>query len=61
MNQPPFTAHDDAPLTLPADTAAKIAAYGMQGVRPASGAVPAYRIALRRLDSRLAARCAARA
>ena len=31
MDQPPFTAHDDAPLTLPQDTAAKIAAYGMHG------------------------------
>ena len=40
MEQPPFHAHDDAPLTLPADTAAKIAAYGMQGTRPASNAVP---------------------
>ena len=40
MDQPPFTAHDDAPLTLPADTAAKIAAYGMHGARPASTAVP---------------------
>ena len=40
MDQPPFTAHDDAPLTLPADTAAKIAAYGRHGARAESTAVP---------------------
>ncbi len=40
MDQTPFSAHDDAPLTLPADTAARIAAYGTQGARPMRRAVP---------------------
>ena len=31
MDQPPFGAHDDAPFTLPAKTAAKIAAYEAGG------------------------------
>ena len=32
--------HDNAAITLPADTAARIAEYGKQGASPASGAVP---------------------
>ncbi|MHB8459492.1 MAG: ATP-binding cassette domain-containing protein [Candidatus Limnocylindrales bacterium] len=32
--------HDDAPFTLPADTAARIAGYGLHGAEPASSATP---------------------
>jgi len=38
-DQPPMP-HDTAPITLPAETAAKIAAYGTQGAAPASAATP---------------------
>ena len=40
MDQPPFGAHDDAPFTLPAETAAKIAAYEAGGVQPEPDAIP---------------------
>jgi simple sugar transport system ATP-binding protein len=40
MDRPSVHAHDDAPITLPAETAAKIAAYGMQGPLPTPSAVP---------------------
>jgi len=40
MDQRPFDAHDDAPLTMPAETAAKIAAYGRQGASTAPNGVP---------------------
>lgn len=36
----PQIPHDNAAITLPADTAAKIAEYGKQGAGPASTAVP---------------------
>ncbi|HYM84234.1 MAG TPA: ATP-binding cassette domain-containing protein [Candidatus Dormibacteraeota bacterium] len=39
-NEMPRMPHDNAAVTLPADTAARIAAYGNQGARPASDAVP---------------------
>ena len=40
MDQPPFSAHDDAPFTLPAETAARIAAYEAGGVQPEPDAIP---------------------
>ena len=40
MNQQPFSAHDDAPLPPPQDTAARIAAYGSHGAHAESTAVP---------------------
>ena len=40
MDRPPFDAHDNAPFTLPAETAAKIAAYEAGGVQPEPDAVP---------------------
>ena len=36
----PPVPHDTAPFTMPADTAARIAAYGTQAVRPASTETP---------------------
>jgi simple sugar transport system ATP-binding protein len=36
----PHIPHDTAPITLPQDTAAKVAAYGMHGAGPASTATP---------------------
>ncbi|HEX5466852.1 MAG TPA: ATP-binding cassette domain-containing protein [Candidatus Limnocylindrales bacterium] len=40
LRLPPPPAHDDANVTLPADTAAKIAAYGQHGAGPVPDRVP---------------------
>jgi len=39
-NQQPPIPHDTAPITMPADTAERIARYGKQGAGPISDAVP---------------------
>jgi hypothetical protein len=41
MTTPNFPPHDTAPITMPIDTAARIASYGNQGRGATSDAVPA--------------------